>query len=410
MNRPCVLLFFLVLVPALSFAQGGSAVQYSLKELGYAGVEVQGVEADSCSEFVFSIPDPGQGFFPIISLNAAFYPNALGEAWVAVSLNGSFIGRFGARDFRCEEGCWARKELDTAMLGKENTLKVCLATGKSITRVLLSNESLIGYYKQPIFRPEDFRKCILLDTGECVESYNASLGEDLNITLSLLNSGTLLSLVDLNNRVEEAGTRPARKEIGGTHFEGVILPGKSASINYTIRVEKAVPMSLPPGHAVYFNAFGEKESLSSNLVSIYPKGEPELKATLGIESIDHSKKEAVLSFTVFNKERIELTGIQAGVLLGEGLELVGGKSEIAIDRLGPRQAFSAGLSVKAAEDGDYAIGCAYSLQELPEKQCEPVIVSFKEENPLFLVGAVIALVAIAAGIYFFLLTREEYTE
>ena len=411
MNRPAVV-GILLLLPLLCFAQGIEKSEFSLKELGYGGFEAKGVEKSSCMEFVFSIPDPNEGFFPIISINAEFTPKGAGEAAITLFLNDALVREFKPGGFRCETGeCWARVEIERERVEENNTLKACLKTGKSVTGVKLSSESLIGYYQRPAFKAEDFRKCILLETGECVESYEASLGEDLNITLSLLNSGTALSFVDLNSRVVEAGTRPSRKEIGETHFEGILYPGKTAEITYTIRVEKPDPMGLAPGVAVYKNAFGESETITSNQVFIQPKAGIEVSVSIGIESVDQAGKEAVLSFTFFNRERtLDAGGLQASIILGEGLELAEGTGEIAAGSIEPRQAFSTSFKVKALEQGDFTVGCTYSGNGIPEENCEQVLVSFREENPALLIGATIAILVIGGAIYLFIHTREEYSE
>lgn len=407
MNKRIALLYVFLLVQAIAFAQSES----SLKEFGYASLEAKGIGAEKCTDFVFSIEDPGIEYFPIISIKAGFFPQAIGEAGISLSLNNKFLERLGVEDFKCRVGeCWARVEIDRNELAKENSLKACIKTGRTITRIVLSNESLIGYYKKPIFKQEEFKKCILLETGKCVESYEASLGEDLNIIVSLVNSGTALSVVDLNNRKELAGTRASRKEIGQTHFEGVIKPGETKTLSYTIRIEKAVPMTLPPAIASYKNAFGEDSQISSNLVFIYPKSQPEINCVIGIESIDHSLKEARLTLTVFNKETVELSNIKIRLLPGKGLELVEGSNETVLPSLEPKQAKSINVRVKASEQGEFSIGCTLSAEGLEEKECTQITISFKEENPFLLVWATIVILTITTTIYFFIHTREEYGE
>jgi len=404
--------FVLLFLPLLCFAQEAEKIEFSLKELGYDGFESRGVENSECSEFVFSIENPGQGYFPIVSLNAEFTPKGAGEATVALFLNDTLAESFGVSDFRCETGeCWARREFEAGEFKESNKIKACLKTGKSVTGITLSNESLVGYYKRPLFRPEDFHKCILLETGECVESYEAPLGEDLNITLSLLNSGTAASFVDLNNRIVEAGTRPSRKEIGDTHFEGIVHSGETAEISYTIRIELPDPMGLAPGVAVYKNAFGESETITSNQVFIQPKAGIEVSGSIGIESVELASKEAVLSFTLFNRERaLAAQGLEASILLGEGLELVEGSSEINAGSIEPRQAFTATLKVRAASQGDFSVGCRFKGTGISERECEPVTLSFREENPALLIGATIAILVIGGAIYLFIHTREGYKD
>jgi len=400
-----LLLAMMVILPLVAATEN----QVSLKELGYNSFELKETEKKACTEFLFSIPDPGKEFFPIISIKAAFLPKKEGKASVSLYLNNAFLKSFNASDFKCARGeCWARTETDRELIKKENTLKVCASTGRSITGITISNDSLIGYYKKPRFRKKDFRKCIMLENNKCVESYNASTGEDLNITIFLTNTGTALSTVDFNNRVREAGTRPSRKEIGQTSFSGIIYPNQTKTISYTIRVKKAVPMSLPPAIAVYKNAFGETETLSSNSIFIYPKQGAELTSTIGIEAINQEKKEAILSFTIFNKEKAPIKKIKAFLEPSTGLEILNGNSKIELGELGARQAYTQKITVRAISQGSYSIGCTYSAKDVPEKKCEKARLSFKEENPVLVIGAIVVLSAIAVVIYFYIATREEY--
>lgn len=406
MNKYILVLFALFFLTVTAFAQN----EITLKELGYSELTVSGIETIECKEFIFSLTDSGTEFFPIISIKAQFKPTATGEALVDLHLNDSLFKRFGVKDFRCQGGeCWARVRVDRNYLREENKLKLCAKTGKSTTQIILSKESLIGYYKIPLFKKENFHKCILLESGECVESYNAFQGEDLNIKLSLTNSGTALSVVEINNRIEKAGTRPVRKEIGETHFNGVIGGGKTRVLNYTIRVEEAVPMSLPPAIATFHNVFGERETIKSNLVFIYPEEQPEIKAALNIESINHSKKEALLSLTLFNQEKTTIQNTTGKILLGDGLELINGRTELNIESLAPKSAQSIKARIKAPKAGDYSVWCEYSAGE-QTSECAQTTISFHQEETIFLLGAMALFVIITIAIYFFIQTREEYSE
>ncbi|MCX6802761.1 MAG: hypothetical protein NT067_06645 [Candidatus Diapherotrites archaeon] len=401
--------FLLVFAFMLALGTALAAEEVSLRELGYNSTEAKGIEVEQCSEFVFSIPDPGIEFYPIISIKAEFYPAPSGEAGVSLKLNGKAVGSFGIDDFRCTaESCWLRAELERGQVLKENTLKACIRTGRNATRAVLSNESLIGYYKKPVFREQGFVSCVLLDSGECVESYDAALGEDLNIILKIVNEGTGLSYVDLRNRKELAGITQTRKEIGQTSFEGVINPGETKVLSYTIRIESAVPMQLPPAIAKYQNVFGEEESLKSNLVFINPKGEPALTTAIGIESVNSFSRETLFTVTIFNKEIVPISNAKIDLNLGKGLELAEGSQEIELPLLEAKQAKSFTLKAKAQGNGDFKIGCTFSADGLKEKTCNPATVSFREENPVLLAGATILLLAAGGAIYFYIHTREEY--
>ncbi|MFH1234451.1 MAG: hypothetical protein V1493_02460 [Candidatus Diapherotrites archaeon] len=406
MNNKILLVFAFLLALGTALA----AEEVSLRELGYNSIEAKGIEVEQCSEFVFSVPDPGIEFYPIISINAEFYPAPAGEAVVSLRLNNKTVGSFRIEDFRCTaESCWARAELERGQVLKENALEACIKTGKNVTRAVLSNESIIGYYKKPVFTEQGFVSCILLDSGECVESYDAALGEDLNIILKIANEGTGLSYVDLRNRKELAGITTSRKEIGQTVFEGIVNAGETKVLTYTIRIESAVPMQLPPAIAKYKNVFGEEESLKSNLVFINPKGEPALTTAIGIESVNGFSKETIFVVTIFNKEIIPISNAKISLNLGKGLELAEGSgNEIKVPLLEPKQAKSFTLKAKATGNGDFEIGCTFSADGLKEKTCNPATVSFMEENPILLAGATILLLAAGGAIYFYIHTREEY--
>ncbi|MEM0359895.1 MAG: hypothetical protein QXK06_00980 [Candidatus Diapherotrites archaeon] len=396
---------------AFLFLLGSAFAQQevSLKGLGYKSLEANGIEAENCSEFFFSIPDPGKEFYPIISIKAEFYPSPEGLAGASAELNGENIGRFEAKDFKCsEKGCWARIELERAKFLKENKLWLCIKTGRSVTRAVLSNESLIGYYKKPIFIPEEFKACVLLDSGECVESYNATLGEDLNIILSITNKGSDFAYLDLRSRKEMAGITTARKEIGQTSFAGIIAPGEKKILSYTVRVENAVPMHLPPAYAKYSNVFGEEEIIKSNLVFINPAEEPRLTTTIGIESVKNQPREAYLVVTIFNREKIPVSNAKIRLETENGLEIVEGSQSMEIPSLEPKQAKSFTLKAIAQTQGKFQINCTFSADGLKEKPCEPATVFFREENPVLLAGITILLLAGGGAIYIYLHTRKEY--
>ncbi len=405
MNKPLTVMLLLLV---LSIAHANAEI--SLKDLGFEGIKAQGVEQIECADFVFSLENPGAEFAPILSVAAEFRPPGGGEASISALLNETPLGSVKPADFLCSSGdCWARMDINRNTIKKDNTLRLCAKTGRSIIGVILSNETKIGFYKQPVFLKENFVKCISLENGECVQSYRAALGEDLNITVSLLNSGSSLAVVDFNNRKELAGEKAARKEIGQTRFEGIINSGETKTITYTIRIEKAVQMSLPPAIASFSNAFNETETLTSNVVLIEPIGEPRVNTVIGVESIDNDKKQAKLSFTVFNKEIVDVKDIELTADIGK-LTVLNGVPEHSIDLLNPKQAETMLLSVQSTEAGAFSIGCKFSAEGLTEKTCEPVLISFREENPTLLIAATIIIALLAAGIYLFIQTREDYKD
>jgi len=381
----------------------------SLKSLGFEGIQAQGVEAIECSDFVFSLEDPGTEFTPILSVNAEFKPSG-GTASISALLNEASLGLVKPADFQCGlGGCWARIDINRNIIKKDNALRLCAKTGQSVIGVEIFNETKIGFYKQPVFAKENFVKCILLESGECVQSHRAALGEDLNITISLFNSGSSLSVVDFNNRKELAGEKAARKEIGQTRFEGLINAGETKTITYIIRIEEAVQMSLPPAIASFTNAFNETKSLTSNVVLIEPMGEPRLNTVIGVESIDNDKKQAKLSFTVFNKEIVDIKNIELVIETGK-LTVLEGTTEHSVNSLEPKQAETITLLVQSAEAGEFPISCNFSAEGLTEKNCESVTVSFYEEDPTLLIAATIVIALLAVGIYLFIQTREDYKE
>jgi len=399
----------LLLLLVLLTAHANSEISFKL--LGFEGIETQGVEAIECADFVFSLDDPGAEFTPILSINAEFKPFMDGEASISVLLNKTPLGPVNPGAFLCDSrGCWARIDINRSVIKKDNALRLCARTGQSIIGVNLLNESKIGFYKQPVFKKENFVKCILLESGECVQSHRAALGEDLNIIVSIQNSGLSLSIVDFNNRKELAGETAARKEIGQTRFEGVINPGETKTITYTIRIEQAVQMSLPPAIASFTNVFNESKSLSSNIVLIEPIREPRLNTVVGVELVNNDKKQAKLSFTVFNKEIIDVKDIELAINLSTDLMVSEGETEHLIDSLGPKEVKTIILLVQAAEPGAFSVGCKFSAEGLTEKECEPVTISFREEDPTLLIATTIVIALLAVGIYLFIHTREDYKE
>jgi len=214
----------------------------------------------------------------------------------------------------------------------------------------------------------------------------------------------------LNSRIDSFGTRTAKKEMGQTHFEGSIHPGETKILNYPVRVEKAVPMSLPPAFATYMDVFGETKELNSNSVYIVPKTEMALIGTLGIESVNNTDREAVISLTLFNKEKIAIENVKAQIVLPKGLTAINGSTEFEFSKMGSREAATRSVVVKASQDGEFVFDCSYSGENTGQRKCPQAMLRFKEENITVLVGAITILAVIALAIYIYIITREAYSK
>jgi len=102
--------------------------------------------------------------------------------------------------------------------------------------------------------------------------------------------------------------------------------------------------------------------------------------------------------------------VKAQIVLPEGLTAINGDTEFEFGKIGPREAATRSIVVKASQDGEFVFDCSYSGENTGKRECPQAMLRLKEENIAVLVGSVIILAVIALAIYIYIITREAYSK
>lgn len=359
----------------------------SLAEYGYEPFSVKGLNNSDCFTVNF-IKHELEEFLPIVSLNAEFFPANEGKAKISLKLNGEEVKELNPMDFQCKEECfeledgesvcepecWARVYLDDKKVKEENALNICASTGNKTEEIIISNKSIIGFYRTPRFLKEDFAKQTVKST------YYA--GEEIEVKMVVHNSGSAPTVVDLNfvrPIVEEK--LKAVEVIGNTYFSKVGLDaGETKEFIHYIKPKKAIKLALLPAIMYYTNIFGETEKITTNTVplevkEIEKKLEGKILSEKNTFKVGEKAKISVALINIGEKE-----SLSAGITLNaSGLNSnKQGYKDITIK---PKEAMFFEFELSSEKEGSFPIGCTIKYFDLEsvKSNCEEMTIKF--ENP-----------------------------
>ncbi len=389
-----------LLLPA---ASGESLFERSFAEMGYEDFLVEGAQKRGCQPLLFLYPDnidiQGEEIYPIASVGIELGPVKQGKIDVNVSLNGKDIADLDIGDFKGNEGVyWERLALPKSLLQEEeNTLKLCLGTGNSITSILLSGESKVGLYKLADFSAEDAFKVF-------AEKPQLVIGEKTKITILLHNRGSASATTRIEYARPIAEDKNAFSVVeGDAYFTGVVEAGQEVQISYVVKPRVAAYMTLPPAIVYYENGFGELESRFSNLVSLNVR-EPERK----IEAFIVKEEEAALVGQLIEM-RLAVKNVGSDPLYDLSLEIYS-ETTIAQEQkesasIMPKETRYLPFTVGSLEAGKFPIGCTVTYTDLnvSESHCKDSFALFKQPaiDPAIYAG--LALVVIAVIVYLYIM-------
>ena len=384
------------LVVLLCASVYGSVVfEKSLADFGYESFEAS---EEQCKDFYITLPKAETYAFLILELKLK--PSNTGNARIEALLNGKRVATFGASELKCDETCIARVPIDKEFIKEESLLKICLKPSKSITRMELSNSSKIAYYKMPVFEKEGFRKCIVVG-NDCVEYYEAVIGEDLNVRISIRNSGNEDANILVESKRGIAGERSTKKEIGEAIFEATAKPDKILSFHYIVRVKEAKRFNLPPAALYYVDAFSEQRMLLSNTVTIIPRKTPDVNVALIVDSIEKDGK-AKVNIVVSNGSGITLRGVEVRIISENGVA----ELEKMFISIGPRDTNRAEFLLSNAENAK--LSCLVSIADYNfQIGCPEITIVSEEKDITVLIVASVLLVLIAIGVFLYLNAQSE---
>ncbi len=403
MNKLLSIIFFFSLLAAS--ASAATLFERSFAEMGYSNFAVEGAQQTECQNIQFIFPTfdiTGGKAYPIASLGFELHPVQEGIIDLNISLNGELIAQLNVKDLRCSEGiCWHRLWLPEEKVQwiSENALRVCIGTGDSITRIVLSGQSKIGLYQTADFRSESaFR----------VEAEKTQLviGEKTKITILIHNEGSAAADVNVQFARPVAEDKPAFSVVEGkNYFQGSIDAGEQKEITYIIKPRKAIQMTMPPAIIYYKNEFGEQEQKFSNLVTLRVR-EPERKVEVFLAKGNETALvgQAIdLQLAVKNVGSDPLFDLSVETMLPEGLSF-SAEPEKEIIALPPNQTQLLSFSVVSNKEGTFPIGCkiVYTDLNAEESSCQDSVVVFQQPgiSPMIYGGIGLALIAVIVFIYF----------
>lgn len=345
-----------------------------------------------CTEFNFSIPDTvdlkDPANIPILKVNA----DLLNENWFSESyLNNELIKRNG---FECEETNCVQYFylLDfEEFLGENNDLKIC-TYGHILS---IHNDYELGFHEAAYLPQAKFIKE--------VEKTELMLGEELNITITLENSGSKDAEIQIKHVrpivEEQIGVTSFNVLKGESDWEGILAAGESITLEYTIKPTIAAHFTLPPAVVSFENEFGWEVEILSNYPEITVKSpENPINAYIFKESAikkvgDFAKIRAIVK----NSGSETISDVKLILELPSELGLIG-ETTTEIGVLRPNEVIYFDYQVFSDVSGNFDLGCAIE-SNIGSFDCEGTKLVFEDEQIELEVIAGFVLIIAALGIY-----------
>ena len=258
----------LILLFASPIAFGETVFERSFGKMGYESLLVEGPQKTGCFEAEFLYPKDiaieSDEIYPIASIGIEIGPAQEGKIDVNAFLNNEQIAGLLYEDFKCSERkCWERLALPKdLLLEEENSFRICLGTGNSITNIMLDKNSGIGLYKAADFSEDN----AFVTTAKKTDLVR---GEKTTIKIILHNQGSAATNVKVEFARPLADDKNAFSVVeGDTYYIGEIASGQEIELEYVVKPRRAVHMTLPPAIVYFENPFGELESKFGNLVEL----------------------------------------------------------------------------------------------------------------------------------------------
>ena len=401
----------LILAIFVMFAASAAATTYketTLRNLGYPNFDVEGVGMQKCTGVEFlKTTDLNFETQPIFSVHAEFLPVAGKQDEVNVFFNNSLdpIAALKPKDF---VNGWARVTMPFAGFEEKNHINICVRTGDSGNKIVIHNDSIIGYYAKADFEEEgafyitvtpaspdlldDFRVDVVLknygvEDANVVLKYRKDYLERETPETQLVKGKTILM-----TRIDGCTERDELGRCTNPH---------EVTFAYYLRPKIKGMISLLPAVVEYTNPFGETTVLESNRPDVIIR-EPEIKVKAFVQIPDQEIIEgqnigAIIIVT--NEGARTLQNIEVKVLNNRlGL---GGSDKALIDVLEGKETKEFPFTLKAIESGKQEIGCTitYLDQNLLKTGCTSAVVEVKKPYiPIEVIAG--ALLTIAAAAFF----------
>ncbi len=348
-----------------------------LSESGYSDFVVQGADRNACKEIAFAkdLNQNAQGDFTVFSLHAEFLPVITENASATIFLNAEENALETAKATVFENN-WFRFVLPNEKLKAQNKIRVCLQTSSTVTEARMLSDSIIGTYKMPEFKAENFTKTVDNDAP--------LVGEEFEVTIKLSNTGSEATDINILHMKPEVENNYVQILRGQTSYFNIIKPGETITLKYSAKARKASPMSLAGAVAYYSNIFGERKKIVSNYPFLDVR-EPEVKVKALFLLKEAAKKVSETTsaqIAIKNEGQNTLYNIAVYLELPEGIMLVNGNIAENIVSLKPKETKFFDFNISSARAGDFELGCklAYLDYNVTETNCETARISFEEKK------------------------------
>ena len=391
-------ILLLLLLIALSFASALTVEEKTFSQTVYDDFVVSGANKEKCEEIAFvRVNDEN---YTILSVHADFMPNATGRiAGIGVYVNdaNSALTFLQVSNFL---NSWARVILPKSELGEKNKIRLCAKTSDVVTEIRILNDSIIGTYKIADFSKEGaFTKT--------VDNASPEVGEEVKVTVKLHNYGNEETFVTIKHIAENVEMPEVEITRGETEKSSWVAPGGEIAMEYYIKANVAIRMSLPYAIASYKNTFGEVVKLASTMPDLDVKGiEQKLFALLLTESSTSKTGERTkVTIAVKNKSTEAIRDVFVSISLPNEIALEGTNAK-SIPIIEPNESISLAFYVSAQKPGAYRVGCNLLYDSVPFA-CEKITLTFEELGISYAIVAGAVLLAIGLAIYMYLYFSSE---
>jgi len=393
------------------FAASAFALTYketTLKGLGYANFEAEGIEIQDCTEIEFlKTIDLNYETRPIFSVHVEFLPLAGKRDEINVFFNNSLepIAALKPKDFL---NGWARVKLPFSRFEEKNHINICVRTGEIGNKIVIHNDSTIGYYSKADFEEEGaFYISVTPASPDLLDEFRVDVvlrnfgNEDANVVLkyrkdyleretpeTMLVKGKTI----LTTNIEKCTERDGLGRCANPH---------EVTFAYYLRPKIKGMISLLPAIVEYTNPFGEIVAVESNRPNVIIR-EPEIKVKAFVKIPEQEiivGQNIGTKIIVTNEGARTLQNIEVKILNNRlGLS---GSDKALIDVLTGKETREFPFTLKAIEAGKREIGCTitYLDQNLLKTGCTSAFVEVKKPYiPIEVIAG--ALLTIAAAAFF----------
>lgn len=379
----------------------------TLNEFGMESFEIQGINEKKCTQinFYFEKIDEIKSDSNLVAqmLLKAEFENTNGLAEIEIILNNS-VKKIKEREMNCDEdGCYKTIYLNKETINEINTLKLCGKTGNQESKIILRENSKIGFEKTPRFLEQEFTKT--------PEKNNILLGEDLEMTIYITNSGSKDADVYISHIAKEVeqvvDITTFNVVIGDSETTTTIKAGETKEIKYTIKPNQPSNYILPSATLNFQNIEGKTEQIRTehpeikvdapdmNFFTFYLKNQEKYFTNEDIE----------FQLAIKNQSLITQTNVMVELVVSDLFNIQ--QKKYLIDEIKPNEIKYLKFEAIKPELGQYVIKCNMTTETGISESCSDT--KFIIHNSVLTIESIagIILAIFALGIYVFIVYFER---